>query len=182
MIEGQFDLSDAPMTEDFSEFEEYTEVTNNDVRPVTWDRRFLQVARLVATWSKDPNRKVGAVIVDHRKEIVALGYNGFPRQVYDEPATLADGDMKNAFTIHAEVNACLKLARPVPTGELILYCTSLPCSNCMAIVIQSGINTVVCPDDRRPDSKWAASWDYALDLAGRACVAVLFENELDQQI
>ena len=47
-----------------------------------WDRRFLRLAREVASWSKDPSTKVGAVLVDPLDNtIVSLGYNGFPRRV-----------------------------------------------------------------------------------------------------
>ena len=46
-----------------------------------WDRRFLELADQIATWSKDPNRGVGAVIVSGAKQIVATGFNGLPRGV-----------------------------------------------------------------------------------------------------
>lgn len=41
-----------------------------------WDDRFMHLALLVATWSKDPSTKVGACIVDQRKRIVSVGFNG----------------------------------------------------------------------------------------------------------
>lgn len=28
-----------------------------------WHYRFMEVARLIATWSKDPNTKTGAIVV-----------------------------------------------------------------------------------------------------------------------
>ena len=39
----------------------------------------MQIARLIAMRSKDPNTQAGAVIVDENNVIVGLGYNGFPR-------------------------------------------------------------------------------------------------------
>ncbi len=34
-----------------------------------WDRRFIELAQHIATWSKDPSSRVGAVIVDeHRRD------------------------------------------------------------------------------------------------------------------
>ena len=42
-----------------------------------WDYRFLDMASLISTWSKDPSTKVGAVVVDDDRRIVSLGYNGF---------------------------------------------------------------------------------------------------------
>ena len=48
-----------------------------------WDRRMLGLVNLIATWSKDPSTRVGAVIVDAKNRVVSLGYNGFPRAVCD---------------------------------------------------------------------------------------------------
>ena len=45
-----------------------------------WDNRFLVLAKLIGSWSKDPSTKVGAVIVDEDNKIVSLGYNGFPKK------------------------------------------------------------------------------------------------------
>ena len=49
-----------------------------------WDMRFLELAALVATWSKDPSTQVGAVIVDSAKRIVSVGFNGAPRGVQEQ--------------------------------------------------------------------------------------------------
>lgn len=40
-----------------------------------WDIRFMKRAQELASWSKDPSTKVGAVIVKG-KHAVAEGYNG----------------------------------------------------------------------------------------------------------
>ena len=49
-----------------------------------WDIRFLEMAKLVASWSKDPSTQVGAIAVRNRT-VIAQGYNGFPRGMGDEP-------------------------------------------------------------------------------------------------
>jgi dCMP deaminase len=49
----------------------------------SWDRRYLAVAMQVSHWSKDPSSKMGAVIANTQQRLVALGYNGFPKQVED---------------------------------------------------------------------------------------------------
>ena len=38
-----------------------------------WDSRFLDIAREISTWSKDPSRQIGAIAVRDRK-ILATGY------------------------------------------------------------------------------------------------------------
>ena len=48
-----------------------------------WDNRFIDLAKLVGSWSKDPSTQVGAVIVDQKNRIVSVGYNGFPQKISD---------------------------------------------------------------------------------------------------
>ncbi len=38
----------------------------------------MSLAKVSALRSKDPNTKVGAVIVNNKKRVIALGYNGMP--------------------------------------------------------------------------------------------------------
>ncbi len=65
-----------------------------------WNKRFLDLAEHVASWSKDPSTKVGAVVVDEKKRVVSLGYNGFPRGVLDIDSRYNDRDTKHLFVAH----------------------------------------------------------------------------------
>ena len=103
-----------------------------------WGSRFMDLARLVASWSKDPSTQVGAVIVDQDKRIVSTGFNGFPRCVNDAPV---DREAKLLRTIHAEENALLFARRDV-TG-MSVYVTRPPCARCAAKLVQAGIVRVV---------------------------------------
>lgn len=47
----------------------------DDDRTRKWDFRFMQVARVVSTWSSCSSRSVGAVLVRNRR-ILSSGYNG----------------------------------------------------------------------------------------------------------
>lgn len=107
-----------------------------------WDLRFLEVARLVSTWSKDPSTKVGAVIVDpYTRMIISTGYNGFPRGVNDTAERYNDRPTKYALVVHAEANAILNAPhRPI---ECTLFVTLAPCAECAKLIIQSGIARVV---------------------------------------
>jgi dCMP deaminase len=49
-----------------------------------WDKNFLQLAKTVSTFSKDPSTKVGAVIVDDDNRVISIGYNGFPKGIKDD--------------------------------------------------------------------------------------------------
>lgn len=70
-----------------------------------WDIRFLELASHVSTWSKDPNTKVGAVIANENRQVLSLGYNGFPRGVEDKKSRYEDRATKLLFVAHAERNA-----------------------------------------------------------------------------
>jgi dCMP deaminase len=120
-----------------------------------WDERFLELAKHIASWSKDPRTKVGAVIVRPDKTIMSLGYNGLPRGVPDDPELLSSRDYKLARTVHAEMNAILNCATR-PEGCTIYVWPIPPCSHCAAAIIQAGITTVVSPPITE-DSQWHES-------------------------
>lgn len=106
-----------------------------------WDQRFLELAKHVSNWSKDPSTKVGCVIVDERKTVLSLGYNGFPRGVEDTPTRLKTRETKLNMVQHAEANAILNY-----NGNLhgtTAYVTHKPCSSCCGALIQAGITEIV---------------------------------------
>lgn len=121
-----------------------------------WHNRFVAMAQLVATWSKDPSTQVGAVIVDNDKRIVSTGYNGAPRGVNDDSC---DRDTRLLRTLHAEENAIL-FARRDLTGYY-LYCTHPPCAHCAAVIVQAGIKAVYYPPVD-VDAAFAERWQGSL--------------------
>jgi len=108
-----------------------------------WQNWFIGLAKHVATASKDPSTKVGAVIADDQRRICGVGYNGFPRKVNDHPDRLDDRPTKYKFTVHAEVNAILNSKGS--TDGAVMYCTLHPCSACALLIVQAGITKVVSP-------------------------------------
>lgn len=134
-----------------------------------WDKRMLDLAALVATWSKDPSSQVGAVIVDPMNRVVSLGFNGFPRGVTDDAQTLADRDEKLRRIIHAETNALLFAGRSV--AGCTLYVTRPPCGQCAAKLIQSGIARVVCLPWGEGLSRWERDYVSAKAMYAEAGVA-----------
>jgi hypothetical protein len=78
-----------------------------------WDRRFLELAQLVGSWSKDPSTKVGAVIVDAAKRVRGIGFNGFARGIADANYLLENRNAKLDRIIHAEINAVLNSSKDV---------------------------------------------------------------------
>ena len=132
-----------------------------------WHYRFMEVARLIATWSKDPNTKTGAIVVGPDREIRATGYNGLVRGVNDDIPERMERPTKYDFFEHAErnavYNACL-------TGTslkgCVLYATHPPCTDCARAIIQAGIKTVVYDCDKYEHTPSVIASKRMLDAAG----------------
>jgi dCMP deaminase len=106
-----------------------------------WHQRFMGLAKFIAAWSKDPSTKCGAVIVNHTRQKVAYGYNGFPIGVNDTMERYHNREVKYALVVHAEVNAILNAQFDVTGCTLYTYPLA-PCPECAKAVIQSGISNV----------------------------------------
>lgn len=143
------------------------------IAPTDWDLRFLLLSRMIASWSKDPSSKIGAVIVRPNKTIVSLGFNGFPRGVKDYPERYEDRFFKLNVIIHAEMNAILSASENL-FGTTI-YITHPPCSKCSSMMIQKGIRRVIViePDDEF-DERWKDAIDLSLEIIEEAGAEMLF--------
>ena len=126
-----------------------------------WGKRFMSMASLVASWSKDPSTGCGSVIVDSRNIVRGLGYNGLPRRIDDHPERLHNRELKLALTLHSEVNAILHSQHPIRGCTLYVW-PMPPCSACAALIIQAGIARVVAPS---PAPDLADRWGESIELA-----------------
>lgn len=127
---------------------------------IKWDSRFLSLAKLVSTWSKDPSTQVGAAIVDIHKRIVSVGYNGLPSRIPDKEEYYSNRDLKYKMIVHGEINAILFSNRDLTDCTLYTY-PFLPCSVCASIIIQSNICRVVAP---KPSLDIEKRWGESLKL------------------
>jgi dCMP deaminase len=136
-----------------------------------WDKRFLYLAQHVSRWSKDPSTGIGAVITNDKNRIISIGFNGYPRNVPDEG--LDNREEKYLKVIHAEENAILFAQRNLCNCTIYVY-PLLPCSNCMAKIIQVGITKVVCliHNTNNVIERWQNSNKIALNMAECAGVNV----------
>jgi len=132
---------------------------------------FMSVAVLSAFRSKDPNRQVGACIVDpSTSRIVGIGYNGFPIGITDDElpwARTADSwlDTKYPYVCHAEVNAiCNKNCESLKGCRI--YVTLHPCNECAKLIIQSRIAEVIFLCDAHKDDNSMSASRKMLELAG----------------
>jgi dCMP deaminase len=139
-----------------------------------WDKRFLELAQLISTWSKDVSTKVGAVIVDNVRNVRSTGYNGIPRNVSDDVAERSERPIKYFWVEHAERNAIYAAAR---RGESLqgctLYCNHSPCADCARAIIQSGIETIVFPEGAdAPTGGMSETFVVALNMLREAGIKV----------
>jgi dCMP deaminase len=115
----------------------------------SWDVYYLDICRVVATRSKDPNTQIGCVIVGPAHEIRSTGYNSFPRGIQDDVAARLERPAKYLWIEHAERNAICNAARAgTATEGCTLYVEIMPCMDCARAVVQAGINQVVVCDER----------------------------------
>lgn len=125
-----------------------------------WDRRFIDMAKLVSGWSKDPSSQIGAIIVNDERRILATGYNGFPRGIEDTEERLNNRYLKYPRIVHAEMNALMNaLYNGVPVRDGTLYVYGLPiCPFCAKSIIQAGIKRIVIPKPIENSGEWEKVW------------------------
>jgi dCMP deaminase len=133
---------------------------------LNWDKRFLELAELVSSWSKDPSTKVGAVIVDDQNIIVSVGFNGFPKGIKDNDR-LNHRDSKYQIIVHAENNALMFAKRPLDGCTIYTY-PFMPCPRCAGMIIQSGIKRVVSYKNTTDRIRWELDFSISRELFNEA--------------
>ena len=124
-----------------------------------WDTRFLDLAEHISEWSKDPSKKIGAVAVGAQRQILAQGYNGFPRGIDDTTDRYDNREEKYKLVVHAEMNVIYNASyNGVSLNGSTLYVHGLPvCSDCAKGIIQVGVKNVIMRKAKTPDV-WLESW------------------------
>lgn len=147
-----------------------------------WDKRMMELAELVSTWSScyKQNRKVGAVIVKD-KRVLTTGYNGAGSGIVScvekgeclrEKLGIPSGTRHElCYAVHAEQNAIIQAAKlGVSVDGATLYCTHQPCVICAKMIINSGIKRVVY-NQGYPD-------DFSLEMFAEANVEIIEFSKL----
>ena len=145
------------------------------------DRRIMTlIVDEIATWSKHPGRKLGAVITGTGGGFRALGFNGLPRGMDDQDERYRVNPLKSEFTICAERNA-LRNARMVGTdvtGAWLHVCWC-PCEKCAIAIVESGIARVyaVASDMETAHPRWGMS--RSLDILREGGVQLVWHDPDD---
>jgi len=121
----------------------------------SWDRYFLEIAKLVSKRSTCLRRQVGALIVKDRR-ILTTGYNGTPSGIIHceisgclrEKLKIPSGERHELCRgLHAEQNALLQASLyGVSVKDSLLYCTNQPCLICAKMIVNAGIKEIIIGD------------------------------------
>ena len=138
-----------------------------------WDRKFIKLSKHISDWSKDKNKKVGAVIVDSDNIVLSMGYNGIPRGCDDTDESRYERPIKYLFTEHAERNAIYHAARHgVSLKDCKLYVTLFPCADCARAMIQSGITKLIAPEPNLDHEVWGEHFKAAIQMMEEANIKI----------
>lgn len=152
-----------------------SEAENSSSQQLKWDRRFMDLARLISTWSKDRSTQVGCVIVGRNHVVHSTGYNGFPRGIDDEVEERHQRPVKYLWTEHAERNAIYNAASSgIPLLGSTAYVTWYPCVDCARALVQSGIRELVAFEPDWHDPKWGEHFLVTRELLAESGMAVRF--------
>jgi len=133
-----------------------------------WDKRYMELAKVVASWSKDPSKKIGAVAIGSKGQVLAQGFNGFPRGIDDNDERLNDRETKYKYVVHAEMNLIYNATfNGISLDGSTVYVYGLPiCSECAKGLIQVGVKQVVMCENsyQDADEKWMKSLELSVAL------------------
>ncbi len=140
---------------------------------LNWEEYFMAIAQLSAKRSKDPNTQVGACIVNGKKRIIGIGYNGFPTGCSDDELPWSrEGDLldtKYPYVCHAEMNAITNSANKPDLDGATIYVSLFPCNECAKLIVQVGVKEVVYLADIYHDEDIFIAARRIFELAGVAC-------------
>lgn len=137
-----------------------------------WDKRYMELAKQVGTWSKDPSKQIGAVAIGSKGQVLAQGYNGFPRGIDDNESRLNTKETKYKYVVHAEMNLIYNATfNGISLNGSTVYVSGLPvCSECAKGLIQVGVKQIVMSKDslENSDEKWLESFELTIALLNEA--------------
>ncbi len=102
--------------------------------------RYMGLAFWVASFSKDPNTQVGALLIGSDNRPLGYGYNGPPRGIDDLAIDWAR-PQKYRWMVHAEENAIYNSVANVAGATL--YVTAKPCTKCMLTLASHQIKEII---------------------------------------
>lgn len=136
--------------------------------------KYMKHAEVAASMSKDRSTQVGAVAIDDQFNIIATGYNGFPRGINDDVESRHNRPEKYLWTSHAEENLVAQSAFKGSSlrGSTVLVSALFPCATCARMLIQAGVRRVIAPR-AKSNERWAEQNEVASVMFNEAGVEVI---------
>ena len=173
-----------------NQFIDGSEINMDKIYPRTVpdrDSKYMGQAWIQASFSKDPNTQVGAVIVTSDNIPLSSGYNGPPSAINDDSFSWCrvpeyeGGLTKYDLVRHAEINA-MDYSNLSDLSNAVLYVTALPCPSCMLEIAKKRVSRVVYYDFQSTSnsSLQNSAWrNKSMEIAALGNVQVdLFEGNL----
>lgn len=133
----------------------------------------MAIAQLSAKRSKDPSTQVGACIVNSKKRIIGIGYNGFPTGCSDDELSWSRNgeylDTKYPYVCHAEMNAITNASNKADLDGASIYVSLFPCNECAKLIVQVGIKETVFLSDKYNDEDNFVAARRIFKMAGVTC-------------
>lgn len=118
---------------------------------ITRDQMYMEMARAAAKRSTCFRASVGAILVEDKRRVMAIGYNGPEAgEPHCTGVVCAREGQGCHRAVHAEYNA-LHIAGH-STGRLTMYCTHSPCNTCARHMHARGVSRVVYENEYRDRS------------------------------
>lgn len=123
-------------------------------------------ATVIAAQSHDIHTKVSALLVNSTTLAVSSdGYNGFVRGVNDAALPTSRPE-KYPYMMHAEANLlCNAVRNGVKTDGNFVYVTVSPCTACLRLMWQAGINEFYFKDKYKDFDACTSMLDLKVDLS-----------------
>lgn len=137
---------------------------------LNWDEYFMLQAMMASFKSKDPNTKVGCVLVDANNHQISMGYNGAVAGV--DETKIPWGNNRNVplemqkygYVIHSEANA-ISHARVSLEGSRA-YVTLFPCNECAKLIATHRVKEIIYLSDKYHDTAAIRMSKHLFDLSG----------------
>jgi len=130
-----------------------------------WQIRYLEKAKQFSEWSKDAT-KIGAICVTENGSVIAQGYNGFPRGIYDDPEMLSvRGGRKLDYMNHAEMSCIFNASyEGISLKNTVMAVSGLsPCKECAKAIVSVGIIGVITTNRETPE-RWRENMEIADEI------------------
>jgi dCMP deaminase len=123
---------------------------------LNWDEYFMLQAMLASYKSKDPNTKVGCVIVDENNHQITMGYNGTIAGIDETLIPWGNNrevpleHQKYGYVIHGEANAISHAKGSLADARV--YVTLFPCNECAKLLASHRVKEIIFLSDKYADT------------------------------